>query len=76
MCRKHWEMVSPELQADVYAQYNKGQSVTKRPSKRWLLAAARARREVAIQEHRTGAVEFLSGIISALEALPGNEHVP
>lgn len=68
MCRAHWVMVPPELRDDVYEQYRRGQCDDKRPSKRWLLAAARARQAVARIEKRVEAVGFLAGVIARLEA--------
>lgn len=66
MCRTHWTMVPRDLQDDVYEQYRRGQCNDRRPSKSWLLAAARARREVARLEGRSGAVEYLSSVIANL----------
>lgn len=42
MCRRHWRMVPPELQARVWATYRKGQEVDKRPSAAYLRAGADA----------------------------------
>lgn len=73
LCKAHWAMVPADLQADVYAQYRRGQCSDRSPSKRWLLAAARARRAVAEKEGRAPAVEFLDGIIATLEKVTAEQ---
>jgi len=46
MCRPHWSMVSTPVQKEVYDNYRKGQSVTDRPSIKWIRAAREAINEV------------------------------
>lgn len=41
MCKRHWSMVPPALQYDVYEYYVPGQC-NSRPSKEWLQAARAA----------------------------------
>lgn len=53
MCGRHWRMVKPATQKDVWEHYRKGQEIDKKPSREYLLAARKAIREVAAKEHRS-----------------------
>ena len=52
MCPKHWKMVPPNLQQDVYKHYRKGQCDDKKPSEEWLAAADAAIKSVSATENR------------------------
>lgn len=50
MCGKHWAMVPRRKQADLWANYRRGQESDKQPSAKYLRAAAACVRSVAEQE--------------------------
>lgn len=52
MCMHHWRLVPRDLQDAVWEYYRPGQEITKDPSPEYLLAAFRARLEVAVIEGR------------------------
>jgi hypothetical protein len=52
MCRRHWFMVPKPLRKDVWRLYQKGQEVTKEPSREYLAAAKAAIAAVAACEGR------------------------
>lgn len=53
MCGKHWRMVPPEIQRQVWATYRSGQEVDKNPSFEYIQAQKRAVAAVAQLEGRT-----------------------
>jgi hypothetical protein len=52
MCRRHWFMVPKAAQKAVWDTYRPGQERTKDPSPEYLLAAFRAKLEVAVTDGR------------------------
>lgn len=55
MCRRHWRMVPPNLQRDVWRTYRVGQELDKQPSLAYCLAQVRAVNAVALAEGKMSA---------------------
>jgi hypothetical protein len=59
-------MVTSDIQNQVYASYRYGQYADGKPSLDWLLAACKARLQVAQIENRKEAVEWLTKVLTTL----------
>jgi len=53
MCGRHWAMVPPNLQTEVYRNYRPGQEIDKQPTQEYLVAMWRAIITVSQREGKT-----------------------
>jgi hypothetical protein len=61
-------MVPKDIQQEVYAHYRPGQTIDKKLSIDWLIAAAKARLAVAEAEGHEPGVELMTAVLIALRA--------
>lgn len=52
MCLKHWRMVPPPLQREIWRTYRPGQEIDKRPSAEYMVAFKNAQSAVAAEQEK------------------------
>jgi len=74
MCRAHWNMVSPDIQNAIYASFRHNQCADRKPSLDWLIAACKARLQVAQIENKKEAEKWLVRVLILLNQRKRNAN--
>lgn len=67
MCRRHWAMVPPGVQAMVWDTYRPGQEVDKRPSRPWKRAAWLAKAAVCEAQGNPDGAAFFAQLAAKVQ---------